>query len=92
MNKNNNSSIVESVDVLEKYSSIVEHGEIVEKAQDVEIGTGLDEDVEKSSLDFGMEDGMEDGQENEFPPLLTANFKIQKRWLKALRCYLKITV
>ena len=74
----NISSAVEHVDVVEKDSSVVEKGssvaekdpsvvedlDIAEKAQDIKIGTGLDEDGEQSSVDSGMESGAEDGQKN----------------------------
>ena len=80
LNQTNNSSIVEPVDVvekepiiLEKEPSIVEHMEVVEKAEDIKIGTGLDEklldeDGEQSGVDSGMQSGVEDGQKMNLPP------------------------
>ena len=75
----NISSAVEHVDVVEKDSSVVEKGssvaekdssvvedlDVAEKAQDVEIGAGLDDEEmdpvgKKSSVDSGTEDGQED--------------------------------
>ena len=75
----NISSAVEHVDVVEKDSSVVEKGssvaekdpsvvedlDVAEKAQDVEIGAGLDDEEmepvgKKSSVDSDAEDGQED--------------------------------
>ena len=83
----NVSSAVEHVDVVEKDSSVVEKGssvaekdssvvedlDVAEKAQDVEIGAGLDDEEmdpvgKKSSVDSGVDSGAEDGQEDVCPP------------------------
>ena len=83
----NVSSAMEHMDVVEKDSSVVEKGssvvekdtsvmedlDVAEKAQDVKIGTGLDEklldeDGEQSGMDSGMEFGVEDSRKNECPP------------------------
>ena len=81
------SSAVEHLDVVEKVSSVVdkdpsvveknpsvmEDSNVVEKAQDVEIGAGLDneemEEVGKQSgMDSGLDSGAEEAQENDYPP------------------------
>ena len=79
----NISSAVEHVDIVEKDSSVVEKGssvaekdpsvvedlDVAEKAQDIEIGAGLDdEEMEPVGKKSSVDSGAEDGQENVCPP------------------------
>ena len=102
------SSAVEHVDVVEKVSSVVdkessvveknpsvvEDSNVVEKAQDVEIGTGLDneemEEVGKQSgmdsgVDSGAEDGQEDGQEDVCPPPPDGKFQDAEEMVESIK-------
>ncbi|KNZ43743.1 hypothetical protein VP01_990g1 [Puccinia sorghi] len=65
-------SVVEPIDIMEKYSSVNwrSYGSRG-KAQEVEIGTGLDQ----KAFDKDGKQSIDSGRENECPPLLTENFK-----------------
>ena len=65
---------------MEKDTSVVEDLDIAEKAQDIKIGAGLDNEEKeevgkKSGVDSGMDSGAEEGQENECPPPLDSKFQ-----------------
>jgi len=100
----NVSSAVEHVDVVEKDSSVVEKGssvaekdpsvvedlDVAEKAQDVEIGAGLDDEEmdpvgKKSSVDSGVDSGAEDGQEDVCPPPPDGEFQDAEEMVESIK-------
>ena len=100
----NISSAVEHVDVVEKVSSVVdkessvveknpsvvEDSNVVEKAQDVKIGTGLDneemEEVGKQSgVDSGVDSGAEEAQENDCPPPPDDEFQDAEEMVESIK-------
>ena len=100
----NISSAVEHVDVVEKDSSVVEKGssvaekdssvvedlDVAEKAQDVEIGAGLDDEEmdpvgKKSSVDSGVDSGAEDGQEDVCPPPPDGEFPDAEEMVESIK-------
>ena len=96
----NISSAVEHVDVVEKDSSVMEKGssiaekdpsvvedlDVAEKAQDVEIGAGLmTRKWNQLARNLAWILAQKMVKKMFVPPLQTANFKTQKRWLKASR-------
>ena len=93
----NISSAMEHVDVVEKDSSVVEKGsrvvedlDVAEKAQDVEIGAGLDDEEmdpvgKKSSVDSGVDSGAEDGQEDVCPPPPDGEFPDAEEMVESIK-------
>jgi len=93
----NISSAVEHVDVVEKDSSVVKKGssivedlDVAEKAQDVEIGAGLDDEEmdpvgKKSSVDSGVDSGAEDGQEDVCPPPPDGEFQDAEEMVESIK-------
>ncbi|KNZ59668.1 hypothetical protein VP01_1683g1 [Puccinia sorghi] len=74
--EDNNSSVGEPMDVVEKYSSIVDYVDVVEKAQEMASNPLI-------TLELIVVKKMN-------APLLMANFKIMKKWFRQLMGWLNI--
>ena len=87
----NKSSVVDKESsVVEKDPSVVEDLDVAEKAQDVEIGAGLDDKEmdpvgKKSSVDSGVDSGAEDGQENVCPPPPNGEFRDAEEMVESIK-------
>ena len=104
----NISSAMEDVDIVEKNSSImdkessivekdpsvVEDLDLAEKAQDVEIGTGLDnEEMEEVGKQSGVgsvvDSGAEEAQENDCPPIPDSEFQDAEEMVESIKKFVQ---